>query len=163
MSEELEVAFSVWCGRHSQHGHVPHTIGVRRPALCRAFAAASGGAVRRVDGRGPVLWPSATTRTIVLKNLKSGGTMMDIATVSTNGQITVPADVRRALRLAPGDKIAFVTDELGDITVVKPDAAALIEAQRAFAGAADQAAMTSPEDADRVVADVRAGRRRRTA
>lgn len=89
--------------------------------------------------------------------------MMDIATVSTNGQITVPADVRRALRLAPGDKIAFVTDELGDITVVKPDAAALIEAQRAFAGAADQAAMTSPEDADRVVADVRAGRRRRTA
>jgi len=60
--------------------------------------------------------------------------MMNVATVSANGQITVPADVRRALRLAPGDKIAFVTNELGDITVVKPDATALIEAQRAFAG-----------------------------
>jgi len=89
--------------------------------------------------------------------------MMNVATVSANGQITVPADVRRALRLAPGDKIAFVTNELGDITVVKPDATALIEAQRAFAGAAEETGIDSVEDADRLVAEVRAERRRRTA
>ncbi|TAM66983.1 MAG: AbrB/MazE/SpoVT family DNA-binding domain-containing protein [Microbacteriaceae bacterium] len=89
---------------------------------------------------------------------------MDMATISANGQITVPADVRRALRLGPGDKIAFVTNELGDITVVKPLAAALIEAQRAFAGAAEQAQLGSEDDVDRVVAEVRAEHRgRRTA
>jgi AbrB family looped-hinge helix DNA binding protein len=84
---------------------------------------------------------------------------MDMATVSANGQITVPADVRRALRLEPGDKIAFVTNELGDITVVKPLAAALIEAQRSFAGAAEEARLGSVDDVDRVVAEVRAERR----
>lgn len=86
---------------------------------------------------------------------------MDMATISANGQITVPADVRRALRLGPGDKIAFVTNELGDITVVKPLAAALIEAQRAFAGAAERAQLGSEDDVDRVVAEVRAERRKR--
>lgn len=84
---------------------------------------------------------------------------MDVATISTNGQITVPADVRRELQLAPGDKIAFVKNEYGDITVVKPLAAALIEAQRAFAGAAEAAGIESEEQLDRVVADVRAERR----
>ena len=89
---------------------------------------------------------------------------MDMATISANGQITVPADVRRALRLVPGDKIAFVTNELGDITVVKPLAAALIEAQRSFAGAAAQAGFGSEADVDRVVAEVRHERRQpRTA
>ena len=66
---------------------------------------------------------------------------MDLATISANGQIPVPADVRRALRLGPGDKIAFVMNELRDITVVKPLAAALIEAQRGFSGAAEEASL----------------------
>lgn len=86
---------------------------------------------------------------------------MDAATVSANGQITVPAGVRRELRLAPGDKVAFVKNELGDITVVKPVAAALMEAQRAFSGAADEAGIESEEQVDRVVAEVRAKRRAR--
>lgn len=88
---------------------------------------------------------------------------MDVATVSANGQITVPAEVRRELHLGPGDKIAFVKNELGDITVVKPVAAALIEAQRAFAGAAAEAGLADESDADRLVAEVRSERRHRTA
>ena len=86
---------------------------------------------------------------------------MDVATISANGQITVPAGVRRELRLAPGDKLAFVKNELGDITVVKPVAAALIEAQRAFSGAAAEAGIKSEEQVDRVIAEVRAERRAR--
>lgn len=85
---------------------------------------------------------------------------MDAAVVSSNGQITVPADIRRALGLQPGDKIAFVKNELGDITVVKPIAAALIEAQRAFADAAVQADLQTDDDVDRLVAGVRTERRR---
>ena len=89
------------------------------------------------------------------------GMRMDVATISANGQITVPVDVRRELRLAPGDKVAFVKNELGDITVVKPVAAALIEAQRAFAGAAAEAGIKSKGQVDRVIAEVRAERRAR--
>ena len=87
---------------------------------------------------------------------------MELATVSSNGQITVPADVRRSLQLAPGDKVAFVRNERGDITGVKPSAAALIQAQRAFAGAAAEARLGSTADADRLAADIRAERRRKT-
>jgi AbrB family looped-hinge helix DNA binding protein len=88
---------------------------------------------------------------------------MDVALVSANGQITVPASVRRELRLSPGDRIAFVKNELGDITVVKPLAAALIEAQRAFSRAAAEAGLDSPTDVDQLVAEVRAERSARSA
>jgi len=32
---------------------------------------------------------------------------MDVATISANGQITLPVDVRTRLRLGPGDKCIF--------------------------------------------------------
>ncbi|MGD0588667.1 MAG: AbrB/MazE/SpoVT family DNA-binding domain-containing protein [Thermoplasmata archaeon] len=31
----------------------------------------------------------------------------EIGTVSTKGQVTIPRDIRRALRIRPGDKILF--------------------------------------------------------
>lgn len=87
---------------------------------------------------------------------------MDVAAVSANGQITVPADVRRELGLKPGDKIAFVRNEYGDITVVRPIASVLIEAQRAFARAAEEGGLKDAEDIDRLVSEVRTERRRAT-
>jgi AbrB family looped-hinge helix DNA binding protein len=38
---------------------------------------------------------------------------MSTATVTTKGQITLPRDVRRALGLAPGDKVDFVAVDGG--------------------------------------------------
>lgn len=87
---------------------------------------------------------------------------MELATVSANGQITVPAEIRRALHLVPGDKVAFVTNELGDVTLVKLSDAALLHAQRAFAGATEEAGMSAEEDLDRLVAEVRVKRRSRS-
>jgi len=90
--------------------------------------------------------------------------MMDVATISANGQITVPADVRKKLQLGAGDKIVFVENEEGDIVVVRPSVAALLEAQRAFRGAAEEAGPTSEEELDAYVAEVRkerGGRMRR--
>jgi AbrB family looped-hinge helix DNA binding protein len=34
--------------------------------------------------------------------------MTDIAPVQSRGRITIPADVRRALQVAPGDEVVFV-------------------------------------------------------
>ncbi|MDR1186222.1 MAG: AbrB/MazE/SpoVT family DNA-binding domain-containing protein [Bifidobacteriaceae bacterium] len=62
--------------------------------------------------------------------------MIGAAAVSANGQITVPAAVRRELGLEAGDHVAFVHNEFGDIVVVKPVVTALVEAQRAAAARA---------------------------
>jgi len=87
---------------------------------------------------------------------------MEIATISANGQITVPVDVRRRLHLGPGDQIVFTENEIGDIVLVRPNAAALLDAQRAFHGAAEKAGFTSEEDLDAVIAQVRAERKQST-
>ncbi|MCL2737205.1 MAG: AbrB/MazE/SpoVT family DNA-binding domain-containing protein [Propionibacteriaceae bacterium] len=84
---------------------------------------------------------------------------MDIATLSANGQITLPKSVRTQLKARPGDQVAFVTNEYGDIVVLRPQVMALLEAQRAFQGAADEAGFTCDEDADAFVAQVRAERK----
>lgn len=38
---------------------------------------------------------------------------MSIATLTSKGQVTIPADVREALRLHAGDRIDFVVDSSG--------------------------------------------------
>ena len=83
---------------------------------------------------------------------------MDVATISANGQITLPADVRRRLQLGPGDKVVFVENEAGDIVVVRAAVAALLEAQRAFRGAAAEAGIQSEQDLDEFVSRVRSER-----
>ena len=88
---------------------------------------------------------------------------MDIATISANGQITLPADVRKRLQLVPGDKVVFIENEQGDTVVVRPAVAELLEAQRAFRGAAEEAGMRSEDDVQALVDEVRAERRRRSA
>ena len=87
---------------------------------------------------------------------------MDVATISANGQITLPVDVRTRLHLGPGDKVVFVENEQGDTVVVRPSAMALLRAQREFRGAAEQAGSESEEDLNELVAEMRAERGRRT-
>jgi len=83
---------------------------------------------------------------------------MDIATISANGQITLPVDVRKRLQLGPGDKVVFVENEQGDTVVVRPAVAALLEAQRAFRGAAAEADLLDEEDVQALVDAARYGR-----
>jgi AbrB family looped-hinge helix DNA binding protein len=71
---------------------------------------------------------------------------MNLAKVSANGQITVPVEIRRALRLKEGDKVLFFQKENGEIVVNNTSLLAIGEAQNAVAGSA------YPED--EVLADV---------
>jgi antitoxin PrlF len=43
---------------------------------------------------------------------------MSIATLTTKGQITIPADVRRSLNVAAGDRVEFVQVEPGRFEVI---------------------------------------------
>jgi AbrB family looped-hinge helix DNA binding protein len=39
------------------------------------------------------------------------------STLTSKGQVTIPADVRRHLRVKDGDKLTFVMKETGEVTV----------------------------------------------
>ncbi len=43
---------------------------------------------------------------------------MASATVTSKGQVTIPADVRRALRVASGDRVEFVEIETGRFEII---------------------------------------------
>ena len=43
---------------------------------------------------------------------------MSTATVTSKGQITIPADVRQALQVGPGDRVEFVEVDPGRFEVV---------------------------------------------
>ena len=71
---------------------------------------------------------------------------MNLARVSANGQITVPVEIRRALRLKEGDKILFYQRENGEILINNTSLVAIQETQEAVAG--------SNYSEDEILADV---------
>jgi len=54
---------------------------------------------------------------------------MNLARVSTNGQITVPAEIRRALNIRSGDKVLFMQNTNGEIIIQKPAITTMKETQ----------------------------------
>lgn len=84
---------------------------------------------------------------------------MNLAKVSANGQVTVPVDIRRKLRLKEGDKLLFIERD-GEIII--NNASAIVRAQDAFAGAAGDFGVANDEDAQGLVDEVRYGAERQS-
>ena len=82
---------------------------------------------------------------------------MNLAKISANGQITVPAEIRRKLNLRAGDKLLFFETASGQIVIDNASTTAIIRAQRAFAGAADAGGIGDEEDVQKLVDDIRYG------
>ena len=79
---------------------------------------------------------------------------MNLAKVSANGQVTVPAEIRKKLNLKEGDKILFFERSDGEV-VINNVSATLINAQKAFEGAAKEFGVNSEEDVQKLVDEVR--------
>jgi AbrB family looped-hinge helix DNA binding protein len=58
---------------------------------------------------------------------------MNLARVSSNGQITVPVEIRRILNLKTGDKMLFLMRDNGEVIVGNSSLFALQEAQKEVA------------------------------
>ncbi|MCL2363648.1 MAG: AbrB/MazE/SpoVT family DNA-binding domain-containing protein [Defluviitaleaceae bacterium] len=54
---------------------------------------------------------------------------MNLAKISCNGQITIPIEIRRELKVKSGDKIAFFRKENGEIILVNLNISAILETQ----------------------------------
>lgn len=88
---------------------------------------------------------------------------MDTATVTETGQITLPDAVVKSLNVAPGDQVAFVQTDLNRIEVMSQSEAALLEAQRKFKGAAEQAGWKDEDDVMAFIKEMRADDRKAAA
>ena len=93
---------------------------------------------------------------LILKNERVGS--MNLAKISSNGQITVPVEIRRLLGLKSGDKILFFQNQDGEIVVSNASAQAIRRAQAAFAGAAETMGLSGEDDVQALVNEVRYGR-----
>ena len=80
---------------------------------------------------------------------------MNLAKISTNGQITVPVEIRRLLNLKSGDKILFFQKQDGEIVVSNASSKAIRKAQAAFAGAAEVMGISNEDDVQALVNEVR--------
>lgn len=80
---------------------------------------------------------------------------MNLARVSSNGQITVPVEIRRTLGLKTGDKILFFQNPDGEIVMTNASANAILKAQTAFAGVAQELGVQTEDDVQALVDEVR--------
>ena len=80
---------------------------------------------------------------------------MNIAKISANGQITVPAEIRKLLGLKSGDKILFIQKLNGEIVINNASVEAIYKAQRAFAGVAEDIGVFNEDDVQKLVNEVR--------
>lgn len=83
--------------------------------------------------------------------------VMNLAKISANGQITVPAEIRKQLNLKSGDKILFFRNQSGDIVISNASAQALQRAQAAFTGAAEEMGVADEQGVQALVDEVRYG------
>ena len=70
---------------------------------------------------------------------------MDMARLSSKGQITIPIDIRRKLGLREGDKVIFV-EQGGNIVILNANRLAWNYLQKAFTGEAERVGWESEED-----------------
>ena len=83
---------------------------------------------------------------------------MNLAKISSNGQITVPVEIRRALGLKSGDKILFFEKPDGEVVITNASTNAIRKAQRAFEGAADSMCIKNEDDVQALIDEVRYGK-----
>lgn len=82
---------------------------------------------------------------------------MNLVRLSSNGQITVPAEIRKKLRLRSGDKILLYQNQSGDIVLDNASANALFKVQNAMEGVAERLNVYNEDDVQKLVNEVRYG------
>ena len=82
---------------------------------------------------------------------------MELAKITSKGQITLPVTIRRVLKLNDGDKVAFVEKD-GQFMLVNPTMIAFENARRAFDGEAERLGLKDIDDVAALVKEVRTER-----
>ena len=89
-----------------------------------------------------------------VRNALNGGYFMELAKVTSKGQITIPIEIRKKLGIKEGSKVLFL-EEAGRIYLANSSMEALREAQAAFAGEAERLGLDKDEDVVALVKELR--------
>ncbi|MDR1542403.1 MAG: AbrB/MazE/SpoVT family DNA-binding domain-containing protein [Clostridiales bacterium] len=82
---------------------------------------------------------------------------MEVAKITSKGQITIPVAIRKSMKLKDGDKVLFVPD--GNRYYVENAAmVAINRMQEAFAGEAERLGLETEDDAAAMVKEIRRDR-----
>ncbi len=79
---------------------------------------------------------------------------MDIARVTSNGQITIPADIRRRLNIKDGDKVLFMESDEG-VLMLNSSVVAFKQLQLEMEGEAEKAGLLTEGDVVELCREVR--------
>lgn len=80
---------------------------------------------------------------------------MELAKITSKGQITIPVAIRKLLGVKDGDKVLFV-QEGGKVVMMNASVDALMEVQKAFQGVADELGIDDEQGIVDMVKEVRA-------
>lgn len=80
--------------------------------------------------------------------------MMEVAKISTRGQVTIPLEIRKKLRVTEGDKVVFYEDN-GRIVVANAAKLAFSRVREDFAGEAAHLGLKDEQDVVAMVKEVR--------
>ena len=82
---------------------------------------------------------------------------MELAKITSKGQITIPIAIRKQLGLKEGDKVMFIQE--GDkVIMMNASINALITAQKEFQGVADELGICNEQDVVDMVKEIRSER-----
>ncbi len=82
---------------------------------------------------------------------------MELAKITSKGQITIPAAIRKLLGLKEGDKVLFI-QEGSKVVMMNASVNALLEIQKDFEGAAAAAGIKNEQDVIHLVKEIRSER-----
>jgi AbrB family looped-hinge helix DNA binding protein len=85
--------------------------------------------------------------------------MMELAKITSKGQITLPVSIRRALKLKDGDKVAFI-EKNGQYVLVNPLLLAIREVQDSYSGEADRLGLNDIDDIVNMVKEIRESKKK---
>jgi len=79
---------------------------------------------------------------------------MEVAKITSKGQVTIPRDIRVKMDLKKGDKILFF-EENGKYFLQNSNSVVLSDFQKAMEGAAKEAGFNGPDDVTKYIKQLR--------
>ena len=79
---------------------------------------------------------------------------MELAKITSKGQITLPISIRKELKLKDGDKVAFIEKD-GNYIIINPISLAIDKERKAFEGEAERLGLKNEEDVAEMIKEIR--------
>lgn len=81
-------------------------------------------------------------------------TFTDYARITSEGQVTIPKDVRKALGVSNGDRITFIVDG-NTVTIANSAVFAMQQLQKEMAGVAELMGLKTEDDVVALIKEIR--------